>query len=207
MGRNLQIVLGCKDAPFSDFDTFIAYAKKNPGAILIGNSGAGGANHLSVEAFGRASDTKFEHVPFGGASEALTACAGGHIDAVTATPAEARPHVESGSVKPIFVMEDKRIPGYPDVPTAVEKGIDFTWSSWKGIIAPKGIPDDVRSKLTTALEQTFTDPGFIASMEKMGEFVDYRDSAGYEKLARGDSEKAEAIIRDLGMYGMNATTK
>src|SRR5690606_39741657 len=134
---------------------------------------------------------------------ALTACAGGHIDAVTATPAEAKPHLESGAVKPIFVMEEERIPAYPDVPTAVEKGVDFTWSSRKGIIAPKGIPDDVRSKLTTALEATFKDPDFIAQMEKMGEFVDYRDSAGYEKLARGDSQMAEGIIRDLGMYGMN----
>lgn len=203
MGRNLQIVLGCANAPFTDFDGFLSYAKENPGTVLIGNSGAGGANHLSVEAFGRASGTKFEHVPFGGASEALTACAGGHVDAVTATPAEAKPHVESGAVKPIFVMEAERIPAYPDVPTAVEKGIDFTWSSWKGIIAPKGIPDDVRSKLTTALEATFKDADFIAQMEKMGEFVDYRDSAGYEKLARGDSENAEAVIRELGMYGMN----
>ncbi|GGB06129.1 C4-dicarboxylate ABC transporter substrate-binding protein [Brucella endophytica] len=204
MARNLQIVLACADAPFSDFDGFMAYAKENPGAVLIGNSGAGGANHLSVEAFGRASATTFEHVPFSGASEALTACAGGHINAVTATPAEARPHIESGAVKPIFVMESKRIADYPEVPTAVEKGIDFTWSSWKGVIAPKGIPDDIRAKLTAALEATFTDPDFIAKMSKMGEFVDYRDSAGYAKLAQDDSQKAEAIIRDLGMHGMNA---
>lgn len=204
MGRNLQVVLACADAPFTNFGEFITYAKENPGMVLIGNSGAGGANHLSVEAFAKASETSFENVPFGGAAEALTACAGGHIDAVTATPAEARPHLESGAVTALFIMERERIAAMPDVPTAVENGIDFTWSSWKGIIAPKGIPEDVRASLVEALAETINDPDFLAKMEEMGEFVDYRDPAGYEELARQDSAIAEGIIRDLGMYGMNA---
>ena len=203
MGRNLQVVLACAQAPFANFDEFAAYAKDNEGLVLVGNSGAGGANHLSMEAFGKAAGIGFEHVPFGGASEALTACAGGHIDAVTATPAEARAHMEAGSVTPLFIMEQERIEAMPDVPTAVESGVDFTWSSWKGIIAPKGIPEDVRAKLVDAIAATVNDPEYIAQMEQMGEFVDYRDPAGYEELARSDSEMAEGIIRDLGMYGMN----
>ena len=203
IARNLWVVLACKDAPFQTFDAFLDHARANPGTVLIGNSGAGGANHLSIEAFGRASDTSYEHVPFGGASEALTACAGGHIDAVTATPAEARPHIESGAVTPLFVMEAERIADLPDVPTATEKGIDFTWSSWKGVIAPKGLPEDVRSTLVAALSAAVQDPDFVARMQDMGETVDTRDGAAYEEMARKDSQMAEEIIRDLGMYGMN----
>lgn len=203
MGRNLKVVMACKDASFSTFEELIAHAKANPGTVLVGNSGAGGADHLAIEAFGKASGTSYEPVPFGGASEALTACAGGHIDAVTATPSEAKPHIESGAMKPLFIMEAERITTFPDVPTAVEKGVDFTWSSWKGVIAPKGMPDDVRATLAGALEQTFKDPDFVKKMDEMGEFVDYRDSAGYSELARTDSGMAEGVIRDLGMYGMN----
>lgn len=203
MGRNLQVVLACKGAPFSTFQEFMDHARANPGGTLIGNSGAGGANHLSVEAFGKTTETTYEHVPFGGASEALTACAGGHIDAVTATPSEARPHIEGGAVTPLFVMERERIADLPDVPTAVENGVDFTWSSWKGVIAPKGIPDDVRATIVAALAATMADPAFVQKMGEMGEFVDYRDPAGFEALARDDSTRAEGIIRDLGMYGMN----
>lgn len=203
IARNLWVVLACKDAPFGTFDVFLDHAKANPGMVLIGNSGAGGANHLSIEAFGRASGTSYEHVPFGGASEALTACAGGHIDAVTATPAEARPHIESGAVTPLFVMEAERIADLSDVPTATEKGIDFTWSSWKGVIAPKGLPEDVRSTLVAALSAAVQDPDFVARMQDMGETVDTRDGAAYEEMARKDSQMAEEIIRDLGMYGMN----
>lgn len=204
LGRNLQVVLACANAPFTDFDSFLAHAKANEGATMVGNSGAGGANHLSMEAFGKAAGVVFENVAFGGASEALTNCAGGHVDAVTATPSEARPHIESGKVKPLFIMERERVKAMPDVPTAVEKGVDFTWSSWKGVIAPKGLPQEVRSKLTEALKAGIEDPAFVKRMEELGEFVDYRDSAGYEALARQDSAKAEGVIRDLDMYGMNA---
>lgn len=204
LGRNLQVVLACANAPFEDFAGFLDYARENEGATLVGNSGAGGANHLSMEAFGTEAGVTFEHVAFGGASEALTNCAGGHVDAVTATPSEARPHIESGNVRPIFVMEAERIEDMPEVPTAVENGVDFTWSSWKGVIAPKGLPDDVRATLTEALAETMQDEAFLARMAELGEFVDYRDSAGYEALARADSEMAESIIEDLGMTGMNA---
>lgn len=203
MGRNPELVLACKDAPFDSFETFLEYAKANPGGALIGNTGAGGANHLATEAFARKAGITIEHVPFGGASEALTACAGGHINAVTVTPAEARAHIESGAAKPLFIMESERIAEMPDVPTAVEKGVDFTWSAWKGIIAPKGIPEDVRTQIVGAIKAAVEDPAYVAKMKEMGEFVDYRDPESYSQLAHDDSARAETLIRDLGMYGMN----
>lgn len=204
MARNLQLVLACDGAPFSDFEEFVAYGRDNPGETMIGNSGAGGANHLAIEAFATAAGAEFENVPFAGAADALTACAGGHIDATIATPAEARPYVDSGALTPLFIMEEERIADFPDTPTAVEHGIDFTWSSWKGIVAPQGLPEAVRETLEAAFEATFSDPEFVTRMEALGEVVDYRDGAGYEQLARTDSEIAEEIIRELGMYGMNA---
>ncbi|ALA20387.1 MULTISPECIES: tripartite tricarboxylate transporter substrate binding protein [unclassified Chelatococcus] len=203
MGRNLQLVVACAKAPFSDFKAFMAYAKANPKGIQVGNSGAGGANHIAMEAFGRVAEVSFENVPFGGASEAMTACVGGHVHAMVATPAEALPHAKSGAIKPLFIMEEKRIDTFPDTPTAIEGGVKFTWSSWKGVIGPKGMPADVVAKLQEALKATFTDEDFVRRMQDLGEFVDYRDGAAYEELARNDSQTAEAIIRDLGMYQMN----
>ncbi|MDO5371455.1 MAG: tripartite tricarboxylate transporter substrate binding protein, partial [Paracoccus sp. (in: a-proteobacteria)] len=67
----------------------------------------------------------------------------------------------------------------------------------------KGMPEDVRTTVVSALAAAMADPGFVQKMDEMGEFVDYRDPAGFETLAREDSARAEGIIRDLGMYGMN----
>ena len=100
-------------------------------------------------------------------------------------------------------MEPERIDLFPDTPTAVEKGIDFTWSSWKGLIGPKGIPAEDLKFLRDALKTTVEDEEFKAKMAEMGEFVIYEDAEQYEARARSDSKVAEAVIRDLGMYGMN----
>ncbi len=200
-GRNLQVMVACKDAPFDNFDDFLEYAKTK--APQIGNSGAGGANHVSAEAFAKAANIKIESVPFGGSSEARTACVGGHIDAMVASPAEALAQVEAGNVSPLFVMEPERIDLFPDTPTAVEKGIDFTWSSWKGLIGPKGIPAEDLQFLRDALKTTVEDEEFKAKMAEMGEFVIYENAEEYEARARSDSKVAEAVLRELGMYGMN----
>ncbi len=201
MSRSLQLLVACKGAPFSDFDGFISYAKDK--APQIGNSGAGGANHISAEAFAKAAGIKVKSVPYEGSSKARTACIGGHIDAMVASPAEALAQSKAGNMTPLFIMEEKRIDLFPDTPTAVEKGIDFTWSSWKGLIAPKGIPEDVLKMLRDAFAKSVADKEFVKKMVDMGEFVEYADAATLEKKVRKDSDTAEAVLKDLGMYGMN----
>ncbi|MCB8889222.1 Bug family tripartite tricarboxylate transporter substrate binding protein [Vreelandella malpeensis] len=203
MGRNLMVVAGCQGAPFDDAEGFVEYTREHPGEVRVGNSGAGGANHIAIEGFGNAADLDFNSMPFGGASAAVTACVGGHIDAVVASPAEVLPQIQSGSINALLVMEDERIDVLPDTPVPEELGIDFTWSSWKGVIAPVGLPDDVKETLSEALRQTFEDEEFLARMEEMGEFVDYRSADDFRELAERDSATAEEIIRQLGMYGVN----
>nr|WP_320142370.1 tripartite tricarboxylate transporter substrate binding protein [uncultured Cohaesibacter sp.] len=199
--RSLQVMVACKDAPFTDYDSFVDYAKsKKP---QVGNSGAGGANQVSAEAFAAAAGIKIESIPFQGSSKARTACIGGHIDAMVASPAEAKAASDAGQMTPLFVMEDKRIDLFPDTPTAVEKGIDFTWSSWKGLIAPKNVDPAALAWLRDAVKTVATDPAFIQKMTDMGEFVTYEDADTFEKRVRNDSEVAKKVLTDLGMLGMN----
>ncbi|SFO57802.1 Tripartite-type tricarboxylate transporter, receptor component TctC [Cohaesibacter marisflavi] len=199
--RSLQVMVACKDAPFTDFDSFVDYAKsKKP---QVGNSGAGGANQVSAEAFAEAAGIKIESIPFQGSSKARTACIGGHIDAMVASPAEAKAAADAGQMTPLFVMEEKRIDLFPDTPTAVEKGVDFTWSSWKGLIAPKNVDADALAWLRDAVKTVATDPAFIQKMTDMGEFVTYEDAETFEKRVHNDSDVAKKVLEDLGMLGMN----
>lgn len=201
ISRSLQVLVACKDAPFSDYDSFIEQAKTTP--PQIGNSGAGGANHISAEAFAAAAGIKVESVPYNGSADARTACVGGHIDAMVASPAEALEQSKAGNMTPIFLMEDERIDLFPDTPTAVEKGVDFTWSSWKSWIAPKGIPEAELEWLRNAVQVAATDEEFVQKMTDMGEFVVYEDAETFKARAMGDSKMAHDAIDALGMLGMN----
>lgn len=203
MGRSLMVVAGCAGAPFEDGEAFLDHARENPGRIQVGNSGAGGANHIAMAGLASAAGVEVSNMPFSGASEAVTACVGGHVDAIVAHPSEILPQAQAGGLIPLLVMEEERTDQLPDVPTTLETGIDFTWSSWRGVVAPKGIPDDVRSALSDALEKTFNDEEFLSRMADLGEDIEYQPGGEYEELARRDYELAEEIIRDLGMHGMN----
>lgn len=199
--RSLQLLVACKDAPFTDFDSFISYsATKKP---QVGNSGAGGANHISIEAFSKVAGIEVENIPYGGSSDARTACIGGHIDAMVASPAEALAQSEAGNMTPLFIMEPERISLFPDTPTAVEKGIDFTWSSWKGLVAPVGIPEENLAFLRESLKKAVADEEFNKKMTELGAFVVYEDAETFKARVESDSETAKAVITDLGMLGMN----
>ncbi|SDL17556.1 tripartite tricarboxylate transporter substrate binding protein [Aliiruegeria lutimaris] len=201
ISRSLQVLVACKDAPFTDYDSFIEFAgSEKP---QIGNSGAGGANHISAEAFAAAAGIGVESVPFNGFADARTACVGGHIDAMVASPAEALEQSRAGNMTPIFIMEDERIDLFPDTPTAVENGVDFTWSSWKSWVAPKGIEPEQLEWLRNAVKVAAQDEEFVQKMTDMGEFVVYEDAATFEKRAMGDSKMAHDAIEALGMLGMN----
>lgn len=200
-GRNIQLMVGCANAPFADLEEFLSYGRDNK--IQVGNSGAGGANHISAEAFARAANIQIESIPYPGAADARTACVGGHVQAIVASPSEALSASQAGQMNPIFVMEEERLDLFPDTPTAIEHGIDFTWSSWKGLIGPKGLPEEVLKTLNAAVTAAIEDPDFRQAMEDMGEFIVYEDAATYAERARRDSEVAARTIEELGMTGIN----
>ena len=64
-------------------------------------------------------------------------------------------------VKAIGVFSDRRYPGFEDVPTVAEQGLDApSVRSWSALMAPKGLPDDVHTTLNQAIKQVLSDPEF-----------------------------------------------
>ncbi len=104
---------------------------------------------------------------------------------------------------PLFVMEPKRIDLFPDTPTAVEKGFDFTWSSWKGIIGPKGIDEATLAWLRSAVKQVVMDEKFRSRLTEAGSFVVYETAQEYKARATGEKVTSGEVLKDLGMLGMN----
>ncbi|MDL2209920.1 tripartite tricarboxylate transporter substrate binding protein [Desulfovibrio sp. OttesenSCG-928-O18] len=196
-----------KKAPFNTIQELITYAKANPGKISIGNPGAGALNHLLAERFCKVAGIQAKHMPYDGSSKSIPACIGGHIDLVVAHPVELLNHVKAGNMKPLAVFEEKRLEEFPDTPTCLEVGIDHSGASWKGVIAPKGLPADVKKVLVDAVGKTIQDPAFIKKMKDLGETVTYMNSEEMQAMAFKDAQNMEEVIRALGMYGINEKKK
>ncbi|WNF04748.1 tripartite tricarboxylate transporter substrate binding protein [Brevibacillus borstelensis] len=187
------------DAPWNTIEEFVAYAKENPGKVRIGNSGTGAIWHLAATALEQKIDTKFNHIPFDGANPAVTALLGGHIEAVSVSPAEVAAQVEAGKLKMLAVMADERLPKFKDVPTMKEKGIDLSIGTWRGIAVPKDTPDNVVTVLKDAAKKVTEDKAFTDVLEKMNLGVSYADDAAFSEAVKKDSELFTKLVSDLGL--------
>lgn len=187
------------DAEWNSFQDFIQYAKANEGKIRIGNSGSGAIWHIAAEALADTTGVKFTHIPYDGANPAVTALLGGHIEAVTVSPAEVVTHVNNGTIKILAVMADKRLDAFPDVPTLKELGVDLSISTWRGIVAPKNIPDEVKNVLEDVAAKVNQEPEFKSTLEKMNLTHAYLNSEAFAKEIEKDNAFFNHIMTKLGM--------
>lgn len=185
------------DAPWKSLKEFLDYAKKNPGMITVGNSGAGGGVHLVALAFEKAAGVKFNHIPFSGGGPSVTAILGGHVNAVSVSPPEGISHVQAGKLKIIALFADKRLQLFPAVATVKEEGIGFSMGMWRGLIAPKGTPPDVIKILHEAFKKGMDDPVLKKNAADMAVNLDYMGPEAFGKLIADDHEFYGKLVKDI----------
>lgn len=189
------------DARWKNVQEFIDYAKANPGEVKVGNSGPGAIWHLSAVAIEKAANVKFTHVPFDGAAPAIIALLGGHIDAVTVSPAEVKVHVESGKLRTLAIVDTKPSLALPGVKTLEqETGLKPVYfGTWRGIAVPKDTPDAIASVLTAAFMKGAAEPEFVEYMNKNGLGLSVKDSKDFGKLLEDNDKSFSELIPALGL--------
>ena len=184
------------DAPYDTLPEFIEYCKAHPGEVSFGNSGIGGIWHFVAAAFAQEAGIEITHVPFEGGGTAVTALAGGHVDAVPVTYTEVEVQVEAGRAKVLAVLAPERLPNLPDVPTAAEYGLDnLVFTIWRGFGVPLETPQEIVDRLAEAFQAALDDEEVTAFMEQRGYTKDYRDGQGlYDLMAREEASYAEQAV-------------
>ncbi|WP_293996616.1 Bug family tripartite tricarboxylate transporter substrate binding protein [Sphaerotilus sp.] len=136
------------DVPATNFQEFVAYAKKNPGKLNYGSAGNASAGHLAMEYLKLVTGMFITHIPYRGTGPQLTDLLAGRTQASSAGLPALLPHIKSGKLRAIAVGTPQRLAALPDVPTVAEMGFkDFETSQWYGILAPAGTPADIVKKL------------------------------------------------------------
>lgn len=183
------------DAPWNTIEEFIEASKNEK--LKVGNSGTGAIWHLAAAALEKEVETEFNHIPFEGAAPAVTALLGGHIDAVSVSPAEVITQVEAGELKVLAVMADEKVEALPDVPTLKEKGIELSIGTWRGLAVPKDTPEDVVSKLEESFGKTVQSEEFKASLENLNLGYRYENSEGFKNLLEEQDKLFGELIPSL----------
>ena len=145
--------------PTNNLKEFLDLARKAPGKYNYGTAGNGSANHIAGEMLKAMAKADITHVPYKGGGPAITAALGGEIQCVVAFPLAALPHIKAGKLKALAVTGARRSPALPDVPTVAESGVPgYQFSSWFGLVVPKGTPADVIQRVHFAASGALKTP-------------------------------------------------
>jgi tripartite-type tricarboxylate transporter receptor subunit TctC len=146
----------------------IAYVKARPGQFNFGSSGIGAAAHLAMEQFMATHGLKMTLVPYKGTQPALTDLIGGQIQLLFDVPLTMAQHVKAGRIKSIGMASDKRLPGYPDLPTFGESGVAFTANTWAMVLAPAKTPKEIVARLNAEINRILASPAVREKLESTG---------------------------------------
>jgi tripartite-type tricarboxylate transporter receptor subunit TctC len=158
------------DSPFKTIQNLLEHARKKPGVLSYSSSGVGGAMQLDIEFLAKQAKVSFKHVPFMGGAPANTALIGGHVD-FTAGSGSHLNYARQGVFR-MLVLEGKRNPEFPDVPTIADLGYKEVPSSRYLLVAPKGMPAPIYKKV----EEVFTKAAHSPEFRKLLENLDYEFS-------------------------------
>ncbi|WP_296469458.1 tripartite tricarboxylate transporter substrate binding protein [Pigmentiphaga sp.] len=177
------------DLPVKSAQEFIDYARKNNGQVTVATQGNGTTSHLTGALVASQANLNFVFVPYGGTAPALADLMGGQVDAFFDNISSTFRQHEAGKVRILAVTSAQRSPLLPKTPTLAESGLSgFDVSSWFGVVAPAGTPDDVVNKLNASIAQVLQMPDVKQKFIEQGAEV-----GGDTPAQMADFMKAERI--------------
>lgn len=159
-GTAVPLVLAVRSGlGVNTLDELVRKAQENPGKISYGSAGVGSSQHMAVEKFQLATNTRLLHVPYKGSGPAVTDLLGGQIDMVIDTLTTLLPQANSGKIKFIAVSTADRVKTIPEVPTLKELNVkDYVLTTNYGLLAPAGTPKDIVRKMSKAMQEIAARP-------------------------------------------------
>jgi tripartite-type tricarboxylate transporter receptor subunit TctC len=156
---------------------------------------------LIAEAFFKEAGVKFNQIPAQGSGPAVTAILGGHTDAVSSQITPAFPHIQAGTLRPLVVSTEKRVPTLPDTPTMKELGYDVVVPSLYGLLAPKGTPKEIVEAIALAAKKASEEQrkAVEASLDKAGMMINYRGPDGFAQFLSSQSDYWNKTVSKLGL--------
>jgi tripartite-type tricarboxylate transporter receptor subunit TctC len=190
--------------PATNLQEFIALAKSKPGGWDYASSGTGTSPHLAAEMFKSMAGIELVHVPFKGNAEAMNSLMGGHVKIYFALVPAVLQHIKAGTLRPLAVTTEQRLPYLPDVPTIAELGFPgYEISSWQGVFAPAGTPKDVVIKINGELVRMLKVPEVHGRISHEGADPVGSTPEAFAQRVKSEITKWSKVIKASGMQTSN----
>jgi len=197
-----QAIVAKKATPAGNLKEFLDYLKVNHAKLSYGHAGVGSISHVAGLVFNAKFGFKPTLVPYRGTGPAIQDLVAGQLDYMVDQSLNVIPQIQAGTIKVYAIAAQDRLASLPDVPTTAEGGIDFIFSAWNGMVAPKGTPTDIVEKLADALSKALDDPAVLKRYTELGSSAPKgadRGSAGLQKLVESEVARITPVIKAAGV--------
>lgn len=185
--------------PFTNIDQFVAFARKKPDYINVGGPFAISSHRVAWEVFSGVAKIKTAWIPYPGGGPALTAVAGGHVDAAATNPGNVKPMIVAKKVRVLAVSSEKRLEDFPDVPTYREKGWDVVRYQWRGMMAKAGTPRPVVERLAAAMQKAQQTQEWKSYLKRVSQLDGFQGPDAFRAQLAQDVRETEAVKKKLGL--------
>ena len=176
----------------------IAAAKAKPGKLTIASAGNGTLNHLLGEMLQRSAGIELMHVPYKGASAAVSDLAGGHVDLSVQSLPSSMTFIKSGKLKVLAVLNEKRVSSLSQVPTVGETIKGFGSTPWYGLLAPAGTPKSIVDRLQVEVAKAVENADSKEKLAAVGCEPFRSSSEQFATMIRDDLPRWAKIVKESG---------
>jgi tripartite-type tricarboxylate transporter receptor subunit TctC len=187
-----------RDSPFKTLKELAEHSKKTAGGLRCATPGLGTLADLNIANVKNSMGADITMVPFKGASPAITALLGGHVEMATSAITPQIDHLRSGEIRALAIS--KKLAEFPHVPTLKELGAQRDmFGIWFAFFAPAGVPAEVKEKLVPAIEKITKDAAIVSRMAKMGLIQEFDPPERLLQEMTKEYKSSEEIARKEGL--------
>ncbi|MBL6076575.1 tripartite tricarboxylate transporter substrate binding protein [Belnapia sp. T18] len=195
--ENVITVAVRADSPIRDLPGLVAEARRRP--LSFGSPGPNSLPQLAVWRVQRAAGVEMNHIPYRGEAPHVNDTLAGRIDFSAAIVSSVAELVRAGRMRMLAVFSENRHPGFPDIPTAREQGIDALQFSQVGIYAPRGTPAPMLDRLEAACRSALDEPAVQRVLASSASPVRFLPRQALTQMIREEYANYGRILRELGV--------
>ena len=204
IGADPGVIVVAADSPFQSLNDMVDAIKADPGSVAFaGGSATGGFDHLKVlmvlQRAGFTDITKVKYIGVDGGADAITQTVGGFTQGMTGDMSEVVGFLKSGEVRALAVLTDERVPGFEDIPTAKEQGLDVVAVNWRGLYVPKDVSDDTFNMWAERLQKVADSAEWKEAMAANGLAPFTKVGADFQNYVDQVVSEVRQLSKDIGV--------
>jgi len=195
-----NVVIVHPSVPAKNMRELIALSRNAPGKIAYGSGGFGSANHLAAELMQSFSRIRFTHVPYKSATLGIAGALSGEVDMVIVVISSAVSYVNTGKMRALVILDNKRNVSIPEVQTSKEAGLPgLVAVNWYAILAPTGTPRAIIDRLNAESVTAMSTPDMREKFAALGGDIATGTPEQTGEFLRAENERWGKVIREANI--------